>query len=275
MSSTGVCSRSPASRYCLSRSAEPSCSGVARRRVAPRRGRAVRRARTRGRCSGAAPTWTLVGTAGSNGWFKSNVTIRWIVDRQRPASTPVGCQSLSSSRLKDRDVASAQPTSVGWVERHEPDRDDQDRQDGADRRFGARLPEPRTRTDGINHPVAVVVQRAGRDVRAGAAAPVPTYSGGDSASVALSGTCTDNAGNTSHRRASRSSTTRPRRLSRPRVDRPPDAKGWYRKPVTVSFAGTDATSGIATCTGADALRRPGPVDGSGRRVVPRRGRKRG
>ena len=34
----------------------------------------------------------------------------------------------------------------------------------------------------------------------------------------------------------------------PSVDRPPDGKGWYRKPVTVSFAGTDATSGIAACT---------------------------
>ncbi len=31
-------------------------------------------------------------------------------------------------------------------------------------------------------------------------------------------------------------------------DRKPDGKGWYRKPLTVSFAGTDATSGIAACT---------------------------
>ncbi len=29
----------------------------------------------------------------------------------------------------------------------------------------------------------------------------------------------------------------------PSVDRPPDGKGWYRKPVTVSFAGTDARPG--------------------------------
>jgi hypothetical protein len=30
-------------------------------------------------------------------------------------------------------------------------------------------------------------------------------------------------------------------------DRLPDANGWYNRPVTVSFSGTDATSGIATC----------------------------
>ncbi len=31
-------------------------------------------------------------------------------------------------------------------------------------------------------------------------------------------------------------------------DRPPDGNGWYRAPVTVAFHGTDATSGIQSCT---------------------------
>jgi hypothetical protein len=30
--------------------------------------------------------------------------------------------------------------------------------------------------------------------------------------------------------------------------RPPDANGWYNKPVSFTFAGTDATSGIASCS---------------------------
>jgi hypothetical protein len=34
------------------------------------------------------------------------------------------------------------------------------------------------------------------------------------------------------------------------LSRPPDANGWYNKPVTVSFAGTDATSGIGGCSSA-------------------------
>jgi hypothetical protein len=31
--------------------------------------------------------------------------------------------------------------------------------------------------------------------------------------------------------------------------RPPDANGWYNKPVTIMFSGTDATSGVAGCSG--------------------------
>ena len=34
------------------------------------------------------------------------------------------------------------------------------------------------------------------------------------------------------------------------LSRPPDANGWYNKPVTIAFAGTDATSGIAGCSSA-------------------------
>src|SRR5581483_5266813 len=32
------------------------------------------------------------------------------------------------------------------------------------------------------------------------------------------------------------------------VDRSPDSNGWYNHPVTVTFVGSDATSGIASCT---------------------------
>jgi hypothetical protein len=35
------------------------------------------------------------------------------------------------------------------------------------------------------------------------------------------------------------------------AERVPDANGWYNRPVTVSYAGTDATSGIATCSPAN------------------------
>src|SRR5262249_14302569 len=32
------------------------------------------------------------------------------------------------------------------------------------------------------------------------------------------------------------------------VDRPADSNGWYNHPVTITFVGSDATSGIASCT---------------------------
>jgi hypothetical protein len=39
-------------------------------------------------------------------------------------------------------------------------------------------------------------------------------------------------------------------------ERMPDANGWYNRPVTVSFAGTDATSGIAACSPASGYGGP-------------------
>ena len=42
--------------------------------------------------------------------------------------------------------------------------------------------------------------------------------------------------------------TPPSRQRRP--SRPPDANGWYNHPVAVSFAGSDATSGLAGCSSA-------------------------
>jgi hypothetical protein len=41
--------------------------------------------------------------------------------------------------------------------------------------------------------------------------------------------------------------------------RPPDANGWYTKPVTISFSGTDATSGLGACSSATYS---GPDNGS-------------
>jgi hypothetical protein len=81
-----------------------------------------------------------------------------------------------------------------------------------------------------------------------AACTNPSYGGGDGAAVAVSGTCTDVAGNTSApvNFAFKYDATPP--AVTPAVDRPPDAKGWYRKPLSISFTGSDATSGIAACT---------------------------
>ena len=63
-----------------------------------------------------------------------------------------------------------------------------------------------------------------------------------------SGTCKDVAGNVSAAASVSLKYDATAPTVSPAVDRPPDSKGWYRKPVTVSFAGTDLTSGIAACT---------------------------
>src|SRR6185436_5917430 len=105
----------------------------------------------------------------------------------------------------------------------------------------ARAPDS---NDWFNHPVAASF--SGQDGVSGiAGCSSPTYAGGDSASASLSGTCTDVAGNSSPPASLplKYDATPPAVTASP--DRKPDAHGWYRKPVTFSFAGTDGTSGIA------------------------------
>jgi len=45
--------------------------------------------------------------------------------------------------------------------------------------------------------------------------------------------------------------------------RPPDRAGWYVQPLTVAFSGTDATSGVASCTTAGYSGPDGPVSVGG------------
>jgi hypothetical protein len=74
-----------------------------------------------------------------------------------------------------------------------------------------------------------------------------TYSGPDSGVAAVTGTCTDRAGN-AHTAALtfQYDATAPNTAARP--ERQPDRKGWYNRKVTVDFVGSDATSGIGSCT---------------------------
>lgn len=98
-----------------------------------------------------------------------------------------------------------------------------------------------------NHPLSVAY--SGADATSGiASCSNPSYGGADGATLAVSGTCTDAAGNTSApvSFAFKYDATAPTVTAAP--DRKPDGKGWYRKPLTVSFAGTDLTSGVASCT---------------------------
>ena len=115
-----------------------------------------------------------------------------------------------------------------------------------------------------NHAVGVTF--AGSDTTSGiASCDAPTYSGPDSGSAVVGGVCRDAAGNTS---ASASITleydaTAPSASASPA--RGPDANGWYSKPLGVSFDGSDATSGIASCTPASTYSGPdsGTVDVGG------------
>ena len=100
-----------------------------------------------------------------------------------------------------------------------------------------------------DHPVAI--SWSGTDATSGIASCSPqlTYSGPDTTGTAETGSCTDNAGNSSSDTFTvRYDTVAPNTDATPA--RPPNAAGWYRAPVSIAWSGTDATSGIDTCSAA-------------------------
>jgi hypothetical protein len=99
----------------------------------------------------------------------------------------------------------------------------------------------------FNHAVAVTA--TGTDPVSGVAScSSQSYSGPDSAAASVKATCTDNAGNTSApvETTLKYDATGPTTTAK--VNRDPDGNGWYRRPLKVTFSGTDATSGVAGCT---------------------------
>ena len=98
----------------------------------------------------------------------------------------------------------------------------------------------------FNH--AVVVNFTGTDNLSGiAGCPAVTYAGPDGAGAAVPSSCRDVAGNVSNGSiAIRYDGTAPSVGAA--LERPPDANGWYGRPVGVNFTGSDVTSGVGSCT---------------------------
>ena len=113
----------------------------------------------------------------------------------------------------------------------------------------------------FNSPVSLVA--SGSDATSGiASCTQPSYAGPDTAGVTLGASCRDNAGNGSGGVSAslRYDATPPAVTAAP--DRMPDAGGWYRRALTVSFAGADATSGIESCTAPVRYSGPDRTNGS-------------
>ena len=89
---------------------------------------------------------------------------------------------------------------------------------------------------------------AGTDATSGIlSCDAPTYSGPDTGSGDVAGACRDNAGNSATGHAAIRYDATPPTITSVTTARPPDADGWWNHPVDVTFAGSDATSGIAGC----------------------------
>src|SRR5262245_36491876 len=194
----------------------------------------------------------------SNGWYNHAVTISW--SATDPISGVASC--ASAVNYNGPDSANAAPSgtctdqagntsgSVSFPLKFD------DTAPGGISAAAARGPD---KNGWYNHGVGI--NWNGSDGTSGIAGCTSTnYNGPDSGSAAPTGTCTDQAGNTS------SSLSFPLKFddTAPSVsasaDRSPDVNGWYNHAVTISWAGADSFSGLASCTAP--LNYNGPDSGS-------------
>jgi len=98
-----------------------------------------------------------------------------------------------------------------------------------------------------NHAVAIAF--GGSDATAGIdSCTSTTYNGPDTSGTSITGSCSDKAGNSAGASISLQYDSTPPTVTAV-LARPPDANGWYNHPVALKVSGSDATSGIASCTG--------------------------
>ena len=181
------------------------------------------------------------GPANCSGWYTGNVTISWVYDQAGLTETD-GCnvRTITSDGLSSQSCTVKYGTLIfgNTVTL---------RRDATPPQVTGSALERGPDADGwYNRPVTVTF--SGTDATSGlASCDRPAYSGPDAASLQLSGTCRDVAGNTSPAAAValKYDATPPAVSAAP--DRAPDAKGWYRRALTVKFSGADSVSGVASC----------------------------
>jgi len=188
----------------------------------------------------------IFGTLGANGWYTSNVTINWAIAPLGYTSNP-GCAATTLTQDTSGQLFDC---SVTWGDPYNTTIDVKQTLK-VDKTPPAVAPSPARPSDAngwYNH--AVAVSFAGTDATSKiASCSATTYGGPDAASAAVTGSCTDNAGNVGQASFGlKYDGTAPSVAAIPA--RSPDANGWYNHPVTVAFAGGDSTSGIAACSSA-------------------------
>ena len=177
-----------------------------------------------------------------SGWYRGNVTVTWQYEMAGLTSSDCDVVTIAADTTGTKALCRVEYGAAGSFTREIPIQ-----RDATPPQMTAAAPERAPDANGwYTKPVAVAF--AGTDATSGiASCDRPTHAA-DSASAQVSGTCRDVAGNTSAPLSVglKYDATAPSVTAA--ADRAPDGNGWYRKPLTVSFNGADATSGIAACT---------------------------
>jgi hypothetical protein len=179
----------------------------------------------------------------ANGWYGAAVTVAFTATDAM--STVESCDAAKSYSGPDSATA-----SVAGACRDKAGNSDTDslalKYDGtAPAATATSTPQPNA--NGWNKS-AVTVTFAGTDATAGidSCDAAKTYSGPDTQSTTLSGDCRDKAGNSmSASRTVKFDATAPQSTATP--SRQPNANGWYKAPLSISFAATDGMSGFDAC----------------------------
>ena len=187
----------------------------------------------------------IFGTLGANGWYTTNVTINWsVVDPESVILSTSGCDAvtLTAETLGTKLTCSA--TSDGG-ETVVSKTFKLDKTAPTVTAAPARAPDA---NGWYNH--ALSVSFSGSDPMSGLASCVApkTYAGPDTASASVGGTCSDNAGNVGAASLGLKYDATAPQVTGSSAGRTADSNGWYNHAVAVTFAGSDATSGVDTCS---------------------------
>ena len=193
------------------------------------------------RAAGPSITPVIHGTLGANGWYVSNVTVNWTFDPLPDSSSGCDAYTLSADTGGTARTCSATwgSTTISYTLTTKLDKTAPTVRGTPSRAADA--------SSWYNHGLSVSF--SGTDGISGVAScsSAASYSGPDNAGAAVYGTCRDNAGNTGTGAFSFQYDSTPPAVSG-FTGRQPDANGWYNHLLSVSFSGTDGTSGVASCS---------------------------
>lgn len=203
-----------------------------------------------GSASAAGPPSANCNGGGCGGWFRSNVTVSWSYD-SAGATRADGC---GATTITDDTSGAAVTCTVYYSDGTSAGRSVTVRKDSSPPGVTAAASRGPDANGWYTSPVAFSF--TGDDGASGVAScSSGTYGGPDGAAAAVTGSCTDNAGNTGS-----VTLTIKYDASPPTVlgvlARKPDANGWYNHPVAVEFRGNDAGSGVAECSPAVSYKGP-------------------
>jgi hypothetical protein len=185
------------------------------------------------------------GTQGLNGWWVSNVTLNWTVeDPESQILETRGCDAVTVTQ----DTTGASFTCYARSDGGETTVTVVIRRDTT----GPVVTATPSRSPDSNgwYNQALSVAFTGTDATSGldSCVPAQSYSGPDNANASVSGSCRDRAGNVTVRNFALSYDATAPTVTGATPSRGPDHSGWYNHALSIAYSGTDATSGIDSCT---------------------------